>query len=282
VADERATARRGTDGGRAIGPANRGVPDAGTPPGRPSGPGPGGSGGTPDAGTVPNTTLLVHFFFDEPPERNLLCPEPKTGHWRKAIRVASFDDVVQAVSKTAATAQVLDLGILVKGSSARLYVGKDTVDLTDFQEFRNGFTDIDRHLEPGGEVVILGCDCGADKDGSVFLKELSKLMPTRRIVGFNVVQDVGPAVPPTTCWEPRISTTPYRDHGGRPDGDAISTSKHAKVAQGGRIIQWPFDEDGEKNPKRFDGELTDRDMKKRWGIKPKPPQGPAKKKVPKP
>jgi hypothetical protein len=281
VADERATARRGTDGGRAIGPANRGVPDAGTPPGRPSGPGPGGAGGTPDAGSLPPTTLLVHFFFDEPAERNLLCPEPKTGDWRKTIRVASFDDVVQVVSKTAATAQVSDLGILVKGSSGRIYVGKDTVDLRNFQDFRSGFTDIDRHLKPGGEVVFLGCNCGADKDGSVFLKELSKLMPSRPIVGFNVVQDVRPAIPTTTCWEPRISTTPYRDHGGEPDGPATSTSKHAKVAQGGRITQFPFDEDGEKNPKKFDGELTDRDIKKRWGIKPKP-QGPAKKKALKP
>jgi hypothetical protein len=259
VADERATARRGTDGGRAIGPANRGVPDAGTPPGRPSGPGPGGSGGTPEAGSLPPISLLV--FQTETDsitghivETKFMRPEPETGLWRKTKLARSVVELVGAVKEVAAESTVTTLGILAHGDvGGRLYIGSDIVDWDTIGRYRNQLGELTRYLPARADVLILGCVFGAGAFGSAMLRELSKILPGRRIIGFNGINTLASLNPDKDSffWDPEIFTSNAKDKSEYAALQSVKKIKEvradaeagpAKIAKDGVIIKWPEDE----------------------------------------
>jgi hypothetical protein len=270
VADERATARRGTDGGRAIGPANRGVPDAGTPPGRPSGPGPGGSGGTPEAGSLPTTSLLVFQTETDSitghiAETQRMRPEPETGIWRKTKLARSVVELVGAVKEVAAESRITTLGILAHGDlGGRLYIGNDMVDWDTIAGYRNQLGELTRYLDSNADVLILGCVFGADALGSAMLRELSKILPGRKIIGFNGINTVASLNPDkdSFVWDPEIFTSNAKDKDQYAAWQRMKKIKEvradakagqAKIAKDGVIIKWPDDEQKKKPDTRLPG-----------------------------
>jgi hypothetical protein len=177
----------------------------------------------------------------------------------------------------AAEYKVTALGILVHGDvGGRLWIGDDELNPAAIEDYKNDFETLNKNLAKDATVFAYGCVSGLGKDGSVLLKEFSRLLPGRKIVGFNVVNSVRPTsmrkegegflgLGGHPCYDPEVWTTSVRSAlvanapGESPYVNlATEDAPQAKVAQDGKIIKWPSDE----NPKKDDGEK--KDVLKNW------------------
>ena len=273
MADGRGTAQRGTDR-RSTASANRAVPDAGTPPGRPAGAAPSASGGAPDVGGLPSTSLLVfQVQKEQSAEAQNICPEPAAENpFRKTKLVTSLAEMVGVVKETADQARVVKFAILAHGDmGGQFSVGKDVVNPGTIASVKGTLEELDRYLAPGADVFLFGCTAATGKDGSILLKELSKLLPGRRIIGFDFVNILNPQNPRKGpgkagfCSDPDVWVTSAKDAGewnnsfrsmGKTmiKNQATDEAPQAKIAKDGKIVKFPVDED----PKRHDAELKDR------------------------
>ncbi len=277
----RAPQRRGDpDGG--ITNAERGLPDAGAAKVGDRAIQRGvGDAGVPDAGSAPpvlapTSLLLYHTASETLAESKNICAEPKFGLWRKARVFQSLDEAIQIASTTASSSNVTTLGILTHGDRGGAFgVGSGEVNPATFAQFKSQLAKLLGTVAPGGDVIIFGCNTGQQEDGSAMLKEVSKLIPGRRVIAFGVRTAVGTAATQKgksgTCFDPDIFATPIRtlaelqvlrnERGKLFVERATAEAKKAKVAKDGKIIKWPDDE----TPSKYDKDL--RDVIKKWGGK---------------
>jgi hypothetical protein len=225
-------------------------------------------------GRLPTTSLLVfQVQKDRSAEAQNICPEPAAENpFRKTKLVTSLAEMVGVVKETADQASVAKFAILAHGDmGGQFSVGKDVVNPGTIGSLKGTLVELDRYLAHGADVFLFGCTAATGKDGSILLKELSKLLPGRRIIGFDFVNILNPENPRRGegkagfCSDPDIWVTSAKDVGEwqnlwRLKGKemiknrATDEAPQAKIAKDGKIVTFPADED----PKRHDAELKDR------------------------
>jgi hypothetical protein len=190
--------------------------------------------------------------------------------WRRTRLVNTVGELVDSVRTTASEFTVAKFAILAHGDvGGYLQIGKDEIDLDTIGDFSAGIGLLDRFLAPGADIFIYGCTSGFGRRGSAFLKEWSRLLPGRRVIGFNVVNTLVPVnsrnVEGVLCSDPQVWATSvynygeYLDYLGRNKNkpptvnEATDSAPQAKIALNGRIVQWPHGEDS----KNDDAELRD-------------------------
>jgi hypothetical protein len=204
------------------------------------------------------------------PESTRICEEPETTLWRRTRLVTTVGELLDAVRTTASEFTVAKFGILAHGDvGGYLQVGKDEIDLETIGHFSGSIALLDRYLAPGADIFIFGCTSGFGRQGSAFLKEWSRLLPGRRVIGFNFVNTLVPVNPHRVedvfCFDPEVWATSVRNFGEFNDflarnknrlptvNEATDSAPQAKIALDGRIVKWPGDEDAKKD----DAELKD-------------------------
>ena len=228
-----------------------------------------------DAGPLKTGLFVYHTGTDTIPESKNICSEPIKGPYRKAVYVENVKALAAAVGS--AEYKVSALGILVHGDAGgRLWIGNDELNPATIEDYKGAFETLSKNLAKDATVFAYGCVSGLGKDGSVLLKELSRLLPGRKIVGFNVVNSVKPTsmrkegegflgMGGHPCYDPEVWATSVRSAlvVNAPGGSAYVNAAtvdapQAKVAQDGKITKWPSDE----SPKKDDA--NKQDVLKNW------------------
>jgi Zn-dependent peptidase ImmA (M78 family) len=207
-----------------------------------------------------------------------MCDEPPKGPYELARRFGDLSDLVTVVRKIAtgipapAGPRLLRrLGILAHGDAAGvIQIGSTVLNVATIDQHKGTISSLAGFLTPDADVYIYGCISGYTKPGSALLKELSLLLPGRRIIGFNTITTIpiGEAkVPGQTCLWPDLYATDIRSEIYRGQikvrVPATDTAPQAKIAQDGKITRWPSDEvpardDGTKESERGMFEKTRR------------------------
>ena len=219
-------------------------------------------GATPDAGVV-EAGLLTYRVKQGDQTETPICAQPTKGLYRKAVAISSMDDIVSALKAFGSKASTL--GILAHGDQGgNVELGNEVLDVWSLDSFRSKFDDINAGLRDDATLYIYGCLSGAGRNGSVMLKEISKMLPRKRVVGFNVLVLVKPSIARLEdtnflgfggrrCYDPDMWATTVKSKLGASTNmiwndsvpatpDAIS----AKVAMNGIITVWPKDEESQK------------------------------------
>jgi RHS repeat-associated protein len=227
----------------------------------------------PDAKTdeeLRRTSLLVfQTAKDGTPEMRTMAAEPATGPWGKTVLVGDFDDILTKTRDRASDQKVAALGLLVHGDSGGQFkIGETKFDATNLPTEK--LKELANYLTSDAKVYLFGCISGRDKDGSILLKEMSKSLPGRLIVGFNTLNDIeltnvrkeGPLFNKRSIGDPVIKAEPLgtwnkpdsieqarRDPEKWRQGRSLANEQapQAKVARDGQIIKWPQDENAEKH-----------------------------------
>jgi len=234
-------------------------------------------GATADAGVGIMGGLLTFHVAQGGKGETRICSQPKSGTYRKAVAINSMNEVVSALQS--ADFKVSDFGILAHGDKGgTIVLGNDTLDVWSIDTFKNQFRDINSSLSDGGTLFIYGCVSGAGRDGTVLLKEISKMLPKKKVVGFNVIVIVKPSEARTEggnifgmgarpCYDPDMWATKAKAQSEMTaramwEGSVPATpdAPAAKVAMDGAITKWPADEDQQKNdaikePLKLDSEI---------------------------
>jgi hypothetical protein len=217
-------------------------------------------GATIDAG-VGKTGLFTYHVASGTKAETVICSEPQVGNWRKAVPINSVKDLAKAAA--GAGYKISDLAILAHGDAGgQISLGDDTLITGNIGDFATEFRSINGNLSENANVYIYGCLSGVGIDGTVLLKELSKMLPKKKIVGFNVITVVKPGVPRkeggsvfgNSCYDPNMWATKIvgtsqqsvRDMWAQGNA-ATPDAPQAKVALNGEIEKWPADEDKAKN-----------------------------------
>jgi hypothetical protein len=230
---------------------------------------------SPDAGLLKTGLFAYHIGTGTIAESKNICAEPIKGPYRKAVYVENVKALATAVGD--AENKVTVLGILVHGDAGgRLWIGNDELNPATIEDYKSDFDALSKNLAKDATVFAYGCVSGLGKDGSVLLKELSRLLPGRKIVGFNVVNSVKPTsmrkegegyfgLGGHSCYDPEVWTTSVRSAlvinapgASAYVNAATEDAPQAKVAQDGKIVKWPSDE----SPKNDDAEKQD--VLKKW------------------
>lgn len=225
----------------------------------------------PDAGQQPGGLLVYQVAQGGLAETNL-CSEPKTGLWRKTVRVKSLSEVVQAAKGETAQSGLSRLGILAHGDvGGLLTVGDDVLHPASFDDFKPQFEALRPCLAGNAEFYILGCVTGAGPDGSALLKGISEILRGVRVIAFNVINAVNPKNPrreggifSKACYDPEVWATGSKSaldaalalrDGKLWQNLADEKAPQAKIAKDGKIVKWPSDEDPKKNDGTIKGSL---------------------------
>jgi RHS repeat-associated protein len=222
--------------------------------------------------TLKPLRLLVYQAAKEGvPEIQTMATEPQTGQWDRTAYVKSFSDIVSKVKELSRNHKIEALGILVHGDAAgRFTVGSDTFRATNLPV--DQLKELAQYLAPDAKIYMYGCIAAADKDGTILLKELSKLLPGRTIIGFNTINQYEGVNPHyiNSKWYSRgtlvhdpiimsaplgmrddlslrilMSKNPEKFKAGR--NEANEKADQAKVALNGNIIKWPKDETAQRH-----------------------------------
>ena len=198
----------------------------------------------------PGKTLLMHIP-DIP-----ICEKPAKGEWEMAGSFEDLPQLVKRVETIAAQFPLKKLGILAHGDMGGVFhIGSTIVNVKNVDSHKSEFAKIAGHLTSDADVYIFGCISGVGRSGSALLKELSLLLPGRRIIGFNVITStpVSAKEPGEPCLWPDIRATDIKSEilqgKIKTRVPATDTASAAKIAKGGKIIKWPSDE----NAKTDDG-----------------------------
>jgi hypothetical protein len=270
---ERGTSNRGT--------AQRGTSDRGTSDARPPLQVSQSTSPSPNAPARSPSSVIGVFVYQVGakglPESGAICPESDVGPWHKCRLTLSFKDIATVLETVAPAAAVGKLGVLAHGDSdGTLIVGKDVLTFSSLSQYHPVFSRLNLALAPAAEVYIYGCISGHEAAGTLFLQEISRLLPEREIIGFNSLTTVQPLssrrVDGKPCYDPDPWTTGIDLRKGQPDEyhlpitndlqmhtiekqlkkglvyeRATRDAKAAKVARNGRVIRWPASEQ-EKQP----------------------------------
>ena len=227
--------------------------------------------------------LVYHVAKAGSPEAQHICQAPQTGPWQRARLATSVADLVKTVEDTGANFSITNLGILSHGDANGAFViGKDTVNPDSLGGYRAQLGKLERYLAPDADVLVLGCVSGGGKAGSDLLKALSRILPGRRVIGFNVVNVVRPNFKRKEggkpCYDPDVWATLAGDSltldlfkkkvGGARIEEAYvnradASAPQAKIAKDGQIVKW-----AKKWPK-FEEDEIDADEKDELKRKPK-------------
>jgi Domain of unknown function (DUF4347) len=261
----RATADRGTDN-RAIGnrgTADAGIPDAGLP-----------SAASSKLGVATTTLLVFQTGSDSLPESRNICSESATGTWRKNRFAASLEAAIVTTRDISGSFSITSFAVLAHGNvGGRFNIGPDTVDPSTLPRYVRQFTELSRILAPQADIFIFGCASGFEEGGSVLLKELSKLLTGRRVIGFSRFNAVNPKgsrrESGRICFDPDVWCSDVTSSlealnaqaKGKPlfINPATDSAPQAKIAKDGAIVKWPAGE----NPRKHDANL--KDVIKRFG-----------------
>lgn len=228
-------------------------------------------GQSPDAGLGRTGLFVYHVAIDNIPELQHVCPEPEKGPWRKTAYIKNVKDLVAVTG--ACGYRVSRLDILVHGDvGGRLWIGDDEVNPGTLDKYKTDLNILATYLTEDATVVLYGCVSGLSKDGSVLLKELSKLLSGRQVVGFNVINTFNArdarrvgggwfGVGSHVCYDPEIWATDSRSTltvSHNFVNVATPDAPQAKIAKGGQITKWPLDETAKMD------DATKEDVLKRW------------------
>jgi Domain of unknown function (DUF4347) len=254
-ARERGTDRRGTED---RGTARRGGADAAVPSTRTAGRPDTGSDTGPHRAGLPPIGLLVYQVAREGAggsspriaEAQNICEQPQRGLWQRTRLIGGVASLVDTVRSFAAQFHIVRLGILAHGDAGGVItIGADAINPATFETFRGSISQLRNYLAPSADIFIYGCVSATSKAGSALLKEISTILPGRRIIGFNVInivkkpmgtsevrrQDGKPCFDPEIwCTNVRASNTPFKFV-----NEATDLAPQAKIAQNGKVTKWP-------------------------------------------
>jgi hypothetical protein len=242
-------------------------------------------GATLDAGVVGDGLLAFHVKQGDQRETSI-CEFPAKGLYRKAVAVSSMGDIVSALKGFGSKASTL--GILAHGDSGgTIELGDEVLNVWKLDSFRSKFRDINDGLRDDATVYIYGCVSATGQNGTALLKEISKMLPHKKVVGFNVIVIVKPSSPRSEggtflscggrrCYDPDMWATTVQSTVGAGTATlwndsvpATPDASSAKVALDGEITVWPKDEESrkEKNdafvePLKLDAETMQ--LVKKW------------------
>lgn len=195
-------------------------------------------------------------FKSPDPEIPTLAAEPGKGAYALAAPFKSLDELVAQVERTVkgvagGPAQLSRLGILAHGDfNGEVQIGSDLLNLKTIGALRGKLLSLNALLARNADVYLYGCVAGGSAPGSALLKELSLILPGRRIIGFNTVTRITireAKLPGQSgfLW-PNIKATKLKARldipAEEPLPDADEAAPQAKAARDGKIVKWPADE----------------------------------------
>jgi hypothetical protein len=207
-------------------------------------------------------------------ESRNICSESAAGRFQKNRLVTSLDAVITTTRDISIAFSIASLAFLAHGNvGGRFTVGQDVVDPVTLPRYARQFTELSRLISPQADIFIFGCASGFEEGGSVLLKELSKLLPGRRVIGFSRFNAVNPTgirrENGRACFDPDVWCTDVTNSldainaqgKGKPlfINPATESAPQAKVAKDGVIVIWPKGENREKHDAKL------KDVIKRFG-----------------
>jgi hypothetical protein len=170
-----------------------------------------------------------------------------------------FEQLVTRPVSQLAGRKISKLAIVSHGEGGRfLWNGDKGPDLTPetLESFRAQFVALNRVLTPTAPVFFMGCSVGRGDRGSQLLQQVSAILTGHKVVG---ITTIGHRVSSNVrhggnCTEPGLQDT--NNYGeGRSDDDykavqaslpwTTENSPHAKIALGGKIVQFPEEDVGD-------------------------------------
>lgn len=219
-------------------------------------------GATLDAG-VGEAGLLTYHVKQGDQVETAICAHPISGPYRKAVAISSMGSIVSALNDFGSKASTL--GILAHGDAGgTVELGDEVLTVWTLDSFKSKFDDINAGLRDDATVYIYGCLSGAGQNGSVLLKEISKMLPHKKIVGFNVLVIVKPSTSRKEgsnflglggrrCYDPDMWATTVQSKLGVGTDKlwddsvaALPDARSAKVVVDGVVTSWPKDEEAQK------------------------------------
>lgn len=208
---------------------------------------------------VLRNTLLEYAVVTDPTQSKFsIASRPPDTVWHAA---GSFESVAEMASEANAFVsqrgmKIGSLGILAHGDSfGTIQMGSDIVQNHTFDSFQSSFKALGELLAPDADVYIYGCVSGAGALGTALLKKLSRALPGRRIIGFNVINVVDPEstlVKSESRFSPRLltsevqTTLEFKKRNAREPSKfyqtlkpATANSAHAKWVRDGVVLKWP-------------------------------------------
>jgi Domain of unknown function (DUF4157)/Domain of unknown function (DUF4347) len=197
------------------------------------------------------------------PARNLLlnipsipiCEKPEKGDWEMARAFDDLDALVKDVETVAKDFKLRKLGILAHGDvGGVIHIGTTEINVANLDASRAKISTLAGFLTPDADVYVYGCVSAVGRAGSALLKELSSMLPGRRIIGFNVLTSTpmaGHFAAAEMCIWPDIQATDmksdlFKDIN-KSRVPATESAAAAKIAKDGVIIKWPADERKERD-----------------------------------
>lgn len=188
-------------------------------------------------GANPGSGWSHTIEFSEKAEGAQPFPEAMGG-----MRDAGINCLIDRLEEVGLRSRIERLAIVAHGEPGRVFMSGPTRRYSIPQQFR----DLAPYLQRGGMLSFVSCDAGQGDTGSTFLIELSRQLPDRVIVGYEVKgwfeyfkSDPGMVVEAKNTSKPPPGTPLLAAWG-----------SHAKWAHNGSIVRLPADEQKQRVNKR--------------------------------
>jgi hypothetical protein len=222
-----------------------------------------------------NSFLAVQIVTAPGQARFPIAQEPSATLWRFTSSFASATAMVRSASTfvTRSGGKIGTFGILAHGDlPGVIELGSDVTSWETFGTVEDKFAELHKLLAPDADVYIYGCIAGHGAAGTTLLRRISKALPGRRIIAFNVLNVLLPSpetvTPDLSGSNPIIGTSTVTT---RPElelnagkglaradyfqklkgAPATADSPHAKMVKDGVVLTWPAlsDEQRRNRPK---------------------------------
>ena len=211
----------------------------------------------------------LHLVVDSDPALHSLTEQLRqSGLSVSSIPAATGVAGLESVLDRDLAGQVFSsISLYSHASQGQLSLGADRIDASTLRRYRSVFEALGRHLEPGGDLLLYGCDLAAGSTGRDFIQQLSDLTGadvaastnmTGHAGDWNLEYRVGTVATPQRdvltglAWDGNLSTTittPIRVplHWLHEDGDADHPRKlglYVTLANGSQPQILEFDTGG--------------------------------------
>jgi hypothetical protein len=158
--------------------------------------------------------------------------DPSTGY-SHVLSFSSFADLPAALAAQRITS-IARLAIVAHGDSPGVVLVGPPLTPTTVPTFAAPLRSLATRLEPTAKVIFFACIAGRGPEGTALLTFLSRQLPGRRLIGFEVwgeYTDTLPNAPGviTACSAPT------------PDMHCFPTARHGRLSPWGQFSKWVVD-----------------------------------------
>lgn len=173
--------------------------------------------------------------------------------WNHTLSIGGLSDLSDQMEKAKLRGTVSHLAIVAHGNAPGLVQFDHDMTAATMSHFATDLARLKAYLTADAWVTFYSCIAGKDEPGSRLLIELSKQLPGRTIVGFELFGFIGPAGALNTPGTMTAVETPVAQLAMKPNarhGNLNPWCPFAKRARDSRIVHYPILEQNGRPGKR--------------------------------